>query len=106
MYVCGSVSSRPRVFTDAEAGLRLTASVTAHGRDVAPELTPVTVDTLPLSQSLLEFYRGEIRKSDDEREHFLSKLKEVGVTQEEIHHERREISREQCESLQVAAPPV
>ena len=56
------------------------------------------VDTLPLS--LLEFYRGEIRKFDDEREHFLRKLKEVGVTQEEIHHERREISREQCESLQ------
>ena len=71
---------------------------------MVPELTPVTVDTLPLS--LLEFYRGEIRKFDDEREHFLSKLKEVGVTQEEIHHERREISREQCESLQVAAPPV
>ena len=41
---------------------------------MAPELTPVTVDTLPLSQSLLEFYRGEIRKFDDEREHFLSKL--------------------------------
>ena len=73
---------------------------------MAPELTPVTVDTLPLSQSLLEFYRGEIRKFDDEREHFLRKLKEVGVTQEDIHHERREISREQCESLQVAAPPV
>ena len=71
---------------------------------MAPELTPVTVDTLPLS--LLEFYRGEIRKFDDEREHFLRKLKEVGVTQEEIHHERREISREQCESLQVAAPPI
>ena len=63
MYVCGSVSSGPRVFTDAEAGLRLTAPVTAHGRDdVAPELTPVTVDMLPLSQRLLEFYRGEIRK--------------------------------------------
>jgi hypothetical protein len=31
------------------------APAAAHGRDdVAPELTPVTVDTLPLS--LLEFY--------------------------------------------------
>ena len=39
---------------------RLMVPAAAHGRDdVAPELTPVTVDTLLLS--LLEFYRGEIR---------------------------------------------